>query len=161
MADTLEHREGISHVAFNFLVLEVCQALEEGLKAEQEEITRRWGQMHSRTYVTKMLRSLGNSGVFQRGWHTGKDKDTGRTRRRSTFNLNRDHDVVRQVLEAQWQTSDSGDSSFVDPLPDEVDSQVMQPSESGNGDLPAEHTEEAGADNSFGIGKVMRLFSRS
>ncbi len=33
MADNLEHREGISHVAFNFLVGEVCLALGEGLKA--------------------------------------------------------------------------------------------------------------------------------
>ena len=33
MADTLEHRQGVSHVAFNFLVAEICGALEQGLEA--------------------------------------------------------------------------------------------------------------------------------
>lgn len=108
MADTLEHREGVKQVAFNFLVSEVSLALEEGLKVDQEEITQHWGQNHSRAYVTKLVRSLANGGIFQRGWHTSKDKESGRSRRHSTFNLSRSHPLVQKVLEAQWETSPSG-----------------------------------------------------
>jgi uncharacterized LabA/DUF88 family protein len=118
MADTLEHREGGNQVAFNFLVSEVCLALEEGLKAGQEEITQHWGQTHSRTYVTKLTRSLANGGIFQRGWHTSKDQDSGRSRRHSTFNLNRSHPLVQKVLEAQWETSTSGNVPPEELTPD-------------------------------------------
>ncbi len=109
MADTLEHREGISHVAFNFLVQEVQQALEAGLEAEHPEISDHWSAMHSRTYITRLLRALGNGGVFKRGQHTDKDAETGRTRRRSTFNLDRDNEIVGHVMESLWPDSnDSG-----------------------------------------------------
>ena len=105
MADTLEHREGISHVAFNFLVQEVQQALEAGLEAEHPEISDHWSAMHSRTYITRLLRALGNGGVFKRGQHTDKDAETGRTRRRSTFNLDRDNEIVGHVMESLWPDS--------------------------------------------------------
>ena len=171
MADTLEHREGVSHVAFNFLLLEIVQALDEGLKADHEVITRHWGQMHSRTYVTKLLRSLGNGDVFQRGWHTSKDKETGRSRRRSTFNLNREQALVRQVLEAQWPETDA------EPTPDNslavatatpeldlddieyaelIDTSIADEQETA--DAPTESNENEGAS---GLSRVMRLFSRS
>ncbi|MDP7587778.1 MAG: NYN domain-containing protein, partial [Dehalococcoidia bacterium] len=58
MANTLEHQEGVSHVAFNFLVAEICNALGQGLEAGSAEITQRWGQSSSRTYVSKILRCL-------------------------------------------------------------------------------------------------------
>ena len=171
MADTLEHQEGVSHVAFNFLLLEIVQALEEGLKAEHEVITRNWGQMHSRTYITKLLRSLGNGDVFQRGWHTSKDKETGRSRRRSTFNLNREQALVKQVLEAQWPETEA------EPTPDNslpgatatpeidlddieyaelIDTSIVVEQETS--DAPTESNENEGAS---GISRVMRLFSRS
>ena len=171
MADTLEHREGVSHVAFNFLLLEIVQALDEGLKADHEVITRHWGQMHSRTYVTKLLRSLGNGDVFQRGWHTSKDKETGRSRRRSTFNLNREQALVRQVLEAQWPETDA------EPTPDNslavatatpeldlddieyaelIDTSIADEQETA--DAPTDSNENEGAS---GLSRVMRLFSRS
>ena len=67
MADTLEDRSDVSHVAFNFLVGEVCQALDEGLKAEHEEITDRWGKAYSKTFVTRMVRGLGNGELFLKG----------------------------------------------------------------------------------------------
>jgi uncharacterized LabA/DUF88 family protein len=118
MADTLEHREGFNQVAFNFLVSEVTLALEEGLKAGQEEITQHWGQGHSRTYITKLARSLGNGGIFQRGWHTSKDKESGRTRRHSIFYLNRSHPLVQKALEAQWETSTSRDVPPPELTPD-------------------------------------------
>ena len=102
MADTLEHQEAVSHVAFNFLVGEVCQALDEGLKAEHLEITQRWGQDFSRTYVTKMVRSLGNADLFTKGWHTAMDKESGRSRRLRTFYLNRTHPLVEKVLQERW-----------------------------------------------------------
>lgn len=171
MADTLEHREGVSHVAFNFLLLEIVQALDEGLKAEHEVITRHWGQMHSRTYITKLLRSLGNGDVFQRGWHTSKDKETGRSRRRSTFNLNREQALVKQALEAQWPETEA------EPTPDdplavatatpEIDlddieyAELIDTSigvEQETAEAPTESNENEGAS---GISRVMRLFSRS
>lgn len=102
MADTLEHREAVNHVAFNFLVSEVCGALAEGLKVEHPEIVQRWGQAHSQTYVTKLLRSLTNAEMFKHGWHTLRDETTGQARRRRTINLNREHALVHKILEARW-----------------------------------------------------------
>ena len=103
MADALENREGISHVAFNFLVEEICQALDQGLKAKNEEITQRWGQAYSRSYITKMVRGLSNGNLFELGWHTWRDQASGRHKRRRALNLNRAHPVVQQVLKARSQ----------------------------------------------------------
>jgi uncharacterized LabA/DUF88 family protein len=103
MADTLEHQDAVSHVAFNFLVGEVCQALGEGLKADQLEITQRWGQAFSRIYVTKLVRSLGNADLFTKGWHTATDEESGRSRRLRTFYLNRTHPLVEKVLQDRWE----------------------------------------------------------
>ena len=103
MADTLEHRDEFSHVAFNFLVAEVCQALEEGLKAEDEQVTQRWGQAFSRNYVTKMVRGMGNADLFLKGWHTSADQETGRRNRRRTFYLDREHPLVQKVLQDRWE----------------------------------------------------------
>ena len=167
MADSLEHREGISHVAFNFLVVEICQALDEGLKAEQEDIAQHWTAMHSRTYITKLLRSLGNAGVFKRGWHTGKDNETGRSRRRSTFNLDPDHDLVKQVLEAQWPAAEPADTSPAVAVVSAPDSDSVEYGELDDSSFPEEQEAASGPseaepqDGSFGIGKVMRLFTRS
>ena len=102
MADTLEHREGISHVAFNFLVAEVCQALEQGLEADHGEITQRWAQVYSRAYVGKMFRGLSSANLFKRGWHSSRDETTGHQRRRRTFNLDRGHPAVEEVLKSRW-----------------------------------------------------------
>ena len=125
MADTLEHQEAVSHVAFNFLVGEVCQALDEGLKAEHLEITQRWGQDFSRTYVTKMVRSLGNADLFTKGWHTATDKESGRSRRLRTFYLNRTHPLVEKVLQDRWapqeyQDEPVGFASVSSPEPTEL-----------------------------------------
>ena len=103
MADTLEHREGVSHVAFNFLIGEVCGALREGLEAEHPEIAHRWGnQVFSRNYVTRLIRGLRSGGVFIQGWHTDRNEETGRNRRRRTFNLDRDQVLVKAIIESQW-----------------------------------------------------------
>ena len=101
-ADTLEGQEGAAKVAFNFLVSQVCDALSQGLEAQDATINRHWGQVYSRSYVTKLVRSLDGGGVFQRGWHTFKDEDTGRRKRQRTFNLDRSHVLVQQALQTQW-----------------------------------------------------------
>ena len=122
MADTLEHREGVSHVAFNFLIGEVCDALREGLNAEHAEITHRWGErIFSRTYVTRLVRALSGNGVFVRDWHSDRDEETGRTRRRRTFNLNRSHPLVEQAVKSLWGAEAEADLVTADmPEPELV-----------------------------------------
>ena len=111
MADTLEHREGVSHVAFNFLVSEIGDALAQGLEAEDAEITQRWAQASSKTYVSRMLRSLNDGGFFQKGNHSWREEATGQNKRRRTFNLNRENPLIQQVLEARWGVPvDTGDT---------------------------------------------------
>ena len=101
MADTLEHRQGVSHVAFNFLVTEVCGALEQGLAAGNEQIAGRWSDTGTRDYVGKMLRGLSEGGFFRRGTHTWRDETSGRRRQRSTFNLDRGNELVGRMLTAR------------------------------------------------------------
>ena len=101
MANTLEHQEGISHVAFNFLVSEICDALSQGLEADNADITHRWGQSSSRTYVSKILRGLSDGEFFIKGNHSWRDENSGQNRRRRTFNLNQDHPLVRQTIAAR------------------------------------------------------------
>ena len=167
MADNLEHREGISHVAFNFLVGEVCLALAEGLKEESEEIIQRWGQMHSRIYVTRLIRSLSDAGVFQRGWHTGQDEDTGRSRRRRTFNLDRNHPLVVKVMRSPSELPESDSSP--DPSERAADTVANLPSlppmelteeEFRDGEFQSPAEPEP-ADSSTSLGKVLKFFSRS
>ena len=164
MADNLEHREGISHVAFNFLVGEVCLALGEGLKAENEEITQRWAPMHSRIYVTRLIRSLSDAGVFQRGWHTGQDEDTGRSRRRRTFNLDRNHPLVVKVMQISSEypelESVPGPEPSAQAAVGEANPLTLPPMESTEGKFPSPQELEE-ADPSTGLGKVLRFFSRS
>ena len=134
MADTLEHREGVSHVAFNFLVGEVCDALRGGLEVEHVEIAQRWGgQVFSRTYVTKLVRSLSVGNVFQRGWHSDRDEETGRTRRRRTFNLNRAHPLVQQVVESQWGAEADGPGGAIGA---EAVVATAEPAQTDNGYVP-------------------------
>ena len=103
MADMLEHQAEVTHVAFNFLVGEICGALQQGLEAEHPEIMERWGgRTYSRTYVMRLLRELGETDVFARGWHQERNEETGRTRRLRTFNLNRSHPLVRETLVSHW-----------------------------------------------------------
>ncbi|MBC8280316.1 MAG: NYN domain-containing protein, partial [Chloroflexi bacterium] len=98
MANTLENQEGVSHVAFNFLVSEICNALGQGLEAGHADITQRWGQASSRTYVSKILRSLSDGEFFLKGNHSWRDETSGQNRRRRTFNLNHEHPLVQQTI---------------------------------------------------------------
>ena len=99
MADHLEHRQGANHVAFNFLVSEVCTALEQGLAAGNEQIAGRWSDAGSKDYVSKALRSLADGGFFRRSTHTWREE--GRRRQRNTFNLVRDNELVGRMLTAR------------------------------------------------------------
>ncbi len=126
MADTLEHQEGVSHVAFNFLVTEICSALSQGLEAGHAEITQRWGQTSSRTYVSKILRSLSDGNFFQKGNHSWRDETSGQNRRRRTFNLNHDHPLVQQAIAAR--SGDLGpDVSEASSIPLDLDESPETP----------------------------------
>ena len=98
MANTLENQEGISHVAFNFLVSEICSALSQGLEAGHAAITQRWSKASSRTYVSKILRNLSEGEFFLKGNHSWRDETSGQNRRRRTFNLNQEHPLVQQAI---------------------------------------------------------------
>ena len=115
MADHLEHRQGVSHVAFNFLVAEICSALEQGLEAGNTEIALRWSDNGSRDYVGKMLRGLSEADLFRRAVYSWREADTGRRRQRRTFNLNRSNELVGRVLVARLGPSANG-APPVDPI---------------------------------------------
>ena len=147
MANHLETRDGVSHVAFNFLATEICSALQDAIDSDHQEITERWQNSRSRSYVTGLLRSLGNAGVFKKGWHSGKDPDTGKMRRRSTFNLDHSHPLVAQILKNETYGEESDhQGTNRNPSDAEVD---------GN------DYSEGNDSNPFGISKVLKLFTRS
>ena len=133
MADTLEHRQGVSHVAFNFLVAEICGALEQGLEAGNAEIAQRWGSFNSRDYVSKMLRSLTEGDFFRRAVYSWREEDTGRRRQRRTFNLNRDNELVGRLLTARLGPAANGtppidpDGDAASPSPAPASDEVAEP----------------------------------
>ena len=99
MADHLEHRQGARHVAFTYLVDEVCSALEQGLEAGNPQITQRWTDVGAKDYVSKALRGLSDNGVFKRSiiaWRVD-----GQRRQRRIINLVRDNDLVGRILTAR------------------------------------------------------------
>jgi hypothetical protein len=89
--------------------------------------------------------------VFKKGWHTGKDQDTGKTRRRSTFNLDHTHQLVKTVLQEQIEMSQ--DYTDIQPDGPDVTNQDIASPNSG--------VSKSGDNNPFGISKVIKLFSRS
>ena len=133
MADTLEHRQGVSHVAFNFLVAEICGALEQGLEAGNAEIAQRWGSSNSRDYVSRMLRGLTESDFFRRAVYSWREEDTGRRRQRRTFNLNRDNELVGRLLTARLGPAANGtppidpDGSDAQPSAAPVSDEAVEP----------------------------------
>ena len=133
MADTLEHRQGVSHVAFNFLVAEICGALEQGLEAGNAEIAQRWGSANSRDYVSRMLRGLTEGDFFRRAVYSWREEGTGRRRQRRTFNLNRDNELVGRLLTARLGPAANGtppiepDGDAATPSPAPVSDDVAEP----------------------------------
>lgn len=122
MADTLEHRQGVSHVAFNFLVAEICGALEQGLAAGNAEIAGRWAGVISRDYVGRMLRGLREGEFFRQATHTWRDEASGRRRQRRTFNLNRDNALVGRMLAARLGPAANGGPPGAESAAAEVES---------------------------------------
>ncbi len=125
MADHLEHRQGVSHVAFNFLVAEVCTALEQGLAAGNEQIAGRWSDSGTRDYVGRMLRALSDGGLFRRATHTWRDEASGRRRQRNTFNLDRENELVGRMLTARLGPSANA------PPPEEPSEEQAPPPAAG------------------------------
>ena len=101
MAHTLEQQEGAEQVVYNSLVAAICGALEQGLEAGNAEISQRWSINGPRDYVSRMLRSLSEGDFFRRSTHHWREEGTGRRRQRSTFNLNRDNELVGRMLTAR------------------------------------------------------------
>ncbi len=139
MTDALEHREGISHVAFNFLIGQIYHNLQEGLDAGHPEIVHCWGnRVFNRTYVTRLIRALGEAEVFVRGVHINRDAETGQTRRRSTFNLQRSHPLVVKALESLWGAA--GEPEMAGEATEEQASEETVQAETV-GELPSAHGE--------------------
>ena len=153
MADHLEHRQGVSHVAFNFLVAEISSALDQGLEAGNVEIAQRWSDTGTRDYVGKMLRGLSEGDFFRRAVYSWREEDTGRRRQRRTFNLNRQNELVGRVLVARLgpaadgapPVDPAGDTATADaqdePQPQAEQEQEQQAVEQlalANGDEPTE-----------------------
>ena len=101
MAHTLEQQEGADQVVYNSLVAAICGALEQGLEAGNAEISQRWSISSPRDYVSRMLRGLSEGDFFRRETHHWREEGTGRRRQRSTFNLNRDNELVGRMLTAR------------------------------------------------------------
>ena len=133
MADHLEHRQGISHVAFNYLIGEVCSALEQGLEAGNPQIAQRWGGVGARDYVAKALRGLSDGGFFRRSVYSWREEPSGRRRQRRTFNLDRDNELVGRILTARLGSAASS-TPPIDPAsstdepspPDETQAPVVE-----------------------------------
>ena len=135
MANTLEHQEGKSHVAFNFLVGEICEALSQGLEAGHPDITQRWSKSSSRTYVSKMLRSLSDGEFFLKGNHSWRDETSGQNRRRRTFNLNQKHPLVQQAISARTDDGESQAIVTVDEEPSPYSDLETSPEESQTNEI--------------------------
>ena len=108
MAHTLEQQEGAEQVVYNSLVAAICGALEQGLEAGNAEIAQRWSINGPRDYVSRMLRGLSEGDFFRRSTHHWREEGTGRRRQRSTFNLNRDNELVGRMLTARLGPAANG-----------------------------------------------------
>ena len=58
-----------------------------------------------------MFRELSSGNVFTRGWHSWRDEVSGHNRRRRTFNLDRSHPIVVQVLKDHWALGDAAEAN--------------------------------------------------
>ncbi len=141
MAHTLELQEGADQVVYNSLVAAICGALEQGLAAGNIEISQRWSMSGPRDYVSRMLRGLAEGGFFRRSTHHWREEDTGRRRRRSTFNLNRENELVGRMLAARLGLSANGAPSAEAA----TDAETPAPE---NSDAPQPNAESTAPENS-------------
>ena len=136
-------------MAFNFLVGEVCQALDQGIEAENPYIQSRWGKAASRTYVSRLLRSMGNGDLFTKSWHSVPDEASGRNKRRRTFYLDQENPLVKITLEEHGQVT------VAEPSPeDELPVVSVEDSGENSGDAPEAEPPAGGTDAPF----LLRLF---
>jgi hypothetical protein len=153
-------------VAFNFLAAEVCQALEAGLAAKDDEITQHWAQAYSRAYVSKLFRGLSNGKLFLRGWHSWREEASGQNKRRRTFNLDRNHPVVAQVLKARWEPVAEAEPDYAatcaeTPVQEEPAAEYAEYAPSRIEETYHEEPPADDADDAGGAAKpAIRLFSR-
>ena len=110
-----------------------------------------------------MIRSLNDSGVFLRGWHSERDDESGRNRRRRTFNLDRNHPLVVKILDRYPATVQSNPQT-----PSEDSDQGLSDSNQTTSDaielsdpLLDLDNEQDEQESNTNLGKVMRFFSRS
>ena len=101
MGHTLEERDGANAVMFNALCNEVSQALTAAIAAADPAVTPQWSEHSSKTYITRLVRSLTASAVFQYRTISVRDAETNRLRRRRVFGLNRQHPLTDAALAAR------------------------------------------------------------
>ena len=140
MADHLEHRQGARHVAFSYLVNEVCDALEQGLEAGNPQIAQRWTGVGAKDYVSRALRGLSDNGIFKRSIIAWREEDTGQRRQRRIINLVRDNDLVDRVLTARL--GPAANSTPPAEPPDETEALPSPVEPEDSGDTPAEAVED-------------------
>ena len=117
MGHTLEERDGADSVMFNALCLEISQALTAGIEAADSTIIEHWGDNCSRTFITRMVRTLASNGVFQYRNVNVRDESSNRSRRRRVFGLNRSHPLTGIALSARLGPGYAvSDSEFNDAI---------------------------------------------
>ena len=105
-----------------------------------------------------MIRSLNDSGVFLRGWHSPRDDETGRNRRRRTFNLDRNHPLVVKILNRYPAAVQTNPQTTSDDSEQGLSDSHQITSDTIESPDPLLEDEQESSTN---LGKVMRFFSRS
>ena len=134
MGHTLENRDGADSVMFNALCNEVSAAISAGIDAADSTIMAHWGENSSRTFVTRLVRSLTSSGVFQYRNVSVRDEDTNRRRRRRVFGLNRQHPLSNIALAARQVPGFTWPSAEFAPTNDAIATPPLDSHDSGEAD---------------------------
>ena len=108
MGHMLEERDGADAVMFNALCNEVSQGLSDLIAAGDPAVAPQWGEHSSKTYVTRLVRSLTGNGVFQYRTISVRDAETNRLRRRRVFGLNRQHPATGAALAVRLGSAYAG-----------------------------------------------------
>ena len=101
MGHTLEERDGADSLMFTALRDEITQALAAGIEVEDPTVVAHWGENSSRTFVSRLIRSLESNGVFQHRRVSVRDPETKHVRRKNVFGLNRRHPLTGIALAAR------------------------------------------------------------
>ena len=153
MGHMLEERDGADAVMFNALCNEVSQGLSDLIAAADPAVAPQWGEHSSKTYVTRLVRSLTGNGVFQYRAVSVRDAETNRLRRRRVFGLNRQHPATGAALAVRLGPAYAGlgaasdGSNAGDSVGDTVPNHdaVATPPLDGHHSAEADHPETADA----------------